>query len=51
MRAANRLSAKFVVIRGDAEVEKKTCICKNMENSDQHEISDDQLLDFLEKTP
>jgi len=50
MRAANRLSAKFAVIKGDAEVEKGTCVCKNMQNSDQVEIPEDQLLEFLEST-
>ena len=50
MRAANRSSAKFVIIRGDSEIENATCICKNMITSDQHEIKDDKLLEFL-KSP
>ena len=48
MRAANRVSASFVIIRGDSELENGTCVCKNMVNSDQQEIQEDKLLDFLQ---
>ena len=48
MRAANRVSARFVIIRGDSELENGTCVCKNMANSDQQEVKEDNLLDFLQ---
>jgi histidyl-tRNA synthetase len=47
MRAANRLSAKFVIIRGDTEIEKKTLVCKNLDSGEQHEMSEESLMDFL----
>ena len=50
MRAANRISAKFAIIRGDAELEKGVCVCKNMGNSDQQDIEEDKLLAFLQST-
>jgi len=49
MRAANRYSAKFAVIRGDSEIENKTYVCKNMQDSDQQEIKEDELLSFLKE--
>lgn len=47
MRAANRLSAKFAIIRGDTELEKQIVVCKNLENGEQHEISEDTIVDFI----
>ena len=47
MRAANRFSAKYAVIRGDSEIENKTFVCKNMQDSDQQEIKEEELLSFL----
>jgi histidyl-tRNA synthetase len=47
MRAANRLSAKFALIRGDQELENGMVVCKNMENSDQSEIAVDELAQFI----
>ena len=47
MRAANRLSAKFAIIRGETEMEKKTLVCKNLETGEQQEIPEDSLLDFI----
>jgi histidyl-tRNA synthetase len=47
MRAANRLSAKFALIRGDQELDSGKVVCKNMENSDQSEIPIDELAEFL----
>jgi len=49
MRAANRASAKFAVIRGDSELENGNFICKSMLNSDQTEIKEEELLAFLRK--
>jgi histidyl-tRNA synthetase len=51
MRAANKVSADFAVIRGEDEVENGICICKNMHNSDQKEIPEGELLEFLKATP
>ena len=48
MRAANRSSAKIVVIRGDSEIENGTCVCKNMATSEQNEIKESELLEFLQ---
>ena len=47
MRAANRISAKFVIIRGDTELEKNTLICKNLESGDQQEMPEESVIDFI----
>jgi len=47
MRAANRLSAKIVIIRGESEIENQTLVCKKLESGEQQEIPESSLLDFL----
>jgi len=46
MRAANRLSARFALIRGDQELERGVVVCKNMETSEQREIPEGEILEF-----
>lgn len=47
MRAANRLSAKLAIIRGDAEIDKGIVICKNLESGDQQEMTENSLISTL----
>lgn len=47
MRAANRLAAKFAVIRGDNEISKGTIVLKNMADGSQSEISAETLISHL----
>lgn len=47
MRAANRLSARFAVIRGDQELDNGMMVCKNMSNSEQSEIPVGDLVEFI----
>jgi histidyl-tRNA synthetase len=47
MRAANRNNASLAVICGDEELERGVVICKNMVSSDQHELEQDKLLEYL----
>jgi len=47
MRSANRLGAKCVVIRGDAELERGVAMVKNMENGEQQEIEQQELASVL----
>ncbi|MFA6290406.1 MAG: histidine--tRNA ligase [Victivallales bacterium] len=44
MRAANRLAAKFAVIRGDDEISKGTIVLKDMADGTQSEISPENLI-------
>jgi histidyl-tRNA synthetase len=44
MRTANRLAAKFAVIRGEDEILKGTIILKNMADGSQSEINPENLL-------
>ncbi len=44
MRTANRLAAKFAVIRGEDEILKGTIILKNMADGSQSEITPENLL-------
>jgi histidyl-tRNA synthetase len=46
MRAANRLSAGFALIRGDQELDKGTVICRNMRTSEQLEMPVVDILEF-----
>ena len=46
MRAANRLSARFALIRGDLELEKGVVVCKDMRTSEQREIPESELAEF-----
>ncbi|MCK5844636.1 MAG: histidine--tRNA ligase, partial [Victivallales bacterium] len=46
MRAANRLSAKFALIRGEQELETGIVVCKNMKTSEQTEIPEEKILEF-----
>jgi len=47
MREANRLGVQFVVILGDNELEKGIAVVKNMDSSEQEEISLDKLSDHF----
>ncbi len=47
MRAANRLNANHVVIRGDLEIEKNVVVYKNMETGEQEEVSQEELINIL----
>jgi histidyl-tRNA synthetase len=47
MRAANRLAAKFAVIRGDNEISKGTVTLKNMTDGTQAEIPSKDLISRL----
>lgn len=47
MRAANRLAAKFTVIRGDNEIAKGTIVLKNMTDGSQSEINAETLIPHL----
>ncbi|MDD3116805.1 MAG: histidine--tRNA ligase [Victivallaceae bacterium] len=47
MRAANRAGSRFVVIRGDNELEREVAICKDMNDSSQIEMSVMALESFL----
>lgn len=49
MREADRLKAKFSIIIGDNELASQTVKIKNMQNSNQTEITFDQLLHFLKE--
>lgn len=48
MRDANRQKAKFTVILGDNEIEKKECVVKNMSNGEQTTVPLAQLDDYFE---
>jgi len=47
MRAANRISAKFAVIRGDSEIESGTFVCKDMVNSTQDEVKESEIIEYI----
>jgi len=47
LRAANRVGAKFAIIRGDDELAGDMVLCKDMNNSKQFELPVDQLLPKL----
>lgn len=47
MRAANRLAAKFAIIRGETELETQLVVCKNLETGDQQEMAEDAVVDFV----
>jgi histidyl-tRNA synthetase len=47
MRSANKVNASYVIICGDAELEKGIVVGKEMKTGTQNEFSADQLLDFL----
>lgn len=49
MREADRLKAKFSIIIGDNELASQTVKIKSMQNSNQTEITFDQLLHFLKE--
>jgi histidyl-tRNA synthetase len=49
MRAANRLNARYTVIRGEDELAKEIAVLKNMENGEQQEVPVDKLIEFLSK--
>lgn len=49
MRAANRVNARFAIIRGDEELAAGTAVFKDMESGEQHNVSVSQLTEFLNK--
>ena len=49
MRDANRQKAKFVLLLGENELEKKCFSVKDMHKGDQTEIGFDQIIPFLKK--
>ena len=49
MRAANRLNARYAIIRGEDELTKEIAVIKDMENGEQQEIPVGELVEFLSK--
>ena len=47
MRSANKVNANYVIICGDAELEKGIVVCKEMKTGTQTEFTVGKLLDFL----
>ncbi len=47
MRAANRVNARFSVIRGEDELARETAVLKDMESGEQQEVPVGQLIKFL----
>ena len=47
MQRANKLNAKIAVILGDEEINKGIVLVKNLDNSEQEEVSFDMLLETL----
>lgn len=47
MRSANRLDARFALIRGEEELDKKILLCKDMATGEQKEIAEDGLPEFF----
>ena len=49
MRAANRNECRFAVICGESELENGIVVCKDMENSEQVDVSAAELTDHLKQ--
>ena len=49
MRAANRINARFALITGETELENSVVMCKDMQTSEQCEVSHEKLVDYLKK--
>ena len=47
MRMANRLNAKHALIIGESELARNLCTIRRMDNSDQQEISPDEIGGYL----
>ena len=50
MKYADKIGAEYVLIIGDNEIETGRAVLKNMQNSEQQEISLDSVADFFKTT-
>lgn len=50
MKYADKLSAKYVLILGDSEIESGTAVIKEMATSEQTDVSLDSIIDFIKNS-